>query len=223
MLDYLHAKYPAGGAKGPTILDMGTGNGHLLFRLCGVPDDEDGNDSDDGEAGDNDGVQSAITAPFKMTGIDYSPQSIDLCKKITSSNLEAHAGIDNIQWKQVDVLEAAQVQSLGLATWDVILDKGTLDAIALASSTASSATTPLATYIDHLGQLLSRKPHDASQRPPLLLITSCNFTSSELVSRITTHSKGSLKLLEVLPSKKPAFTFGGQQGETTCCVAFTSA
>ncbi|CAO1623689.1 unnamed protein product [Parajaminaea phylloscopi] len=214
MLEYLRKEYPSVSASasssGPSILDLGTGNGHLLFSLCGVRDEDEDDDDDEEDGG-------FIASPDRMCGVDYSPASIQLCKEIARS-AEAPAGVDvgKIQWKVLDALDPSSVASAG--QYDILLDKGTLDAIALASSQAGEGgngaiATPLEKYISNLA------PLSVPSKDTLLLITSCNFTAQELITRVQTASKGAWKHHETLPPKRE-FSFGGKKGSTTCCVAF---
>lgn len=204
MLDYLLQHYSSGSNPGPRIMDMGTGNGHLLFSLCGVTAEDE--DSDDEDAEERRVALKGITKPERLMGVDYSPASIDLCKSIaTAQEDEAAAGV---RWQTADVLDAAQVSSLGHGAWDILLDKGTLDAIAL------SSPTDLTTYISHLPLLLSTGG--------LLLVVTCNWTPEELIARVESGSKGGLKHKETLPPRK-VFRFGGKEGSTTRCVAFVKA
>lgn len=201
MLDYLRDHYPA--ASNPRIMDLGTGNGHLLFSLCGVRgEDEDSDDEEDEDVRERREALRSITTPERMLGVDYSPASIELCESIAKSQGEAAAGI---KWQTSDILNAAQVKSLGHAAWDILLDKGTLDAIAL------SSPSDLAAYIANLPILLSARG--------LLLLTSCNFTPEELITRVEAVTKGQLKHRETLPARK-VFRFGGKEGSTTRCIAF---
>lgn len=228
MLSYLRQHYPAlsypsTASLGPFILDLGTGNGHLLFSLCCVRDEKEEEEEDDDE--DEERKDSLIATPDRLCGVDYSSASIQLCQKIASAaTAPAGVNIGDIAWKVLDMLNCAAVSQVG--QFDILLDKGTFDAIALASCAVGvaeseekadshnwSQSTPLETYISNLAPLSAPSPDS------LLLITSCNFTAQELIARIHAASQGAWKHHETLPPKKE-FSFGGQKGSTTCCVAF---
>lgn len=151
MLEYLRSHYSASSSTSqPTILDVGTGNGHLLFSLCGVKDDED-EESDDDEDVDDDGEggqvakgKQLITPPDHMCGCDYSAASVQLCKDIAASvgqEGSALADVSKIHWEESDVLKEGGVEQLkemakrirgegrgegDEAGWDIVLDKGTV-------------------------------------------------------------------------------------------------
>ncbi|CAO1635135.1 unnamed protein product [Sympodiomycopsis kandeliae] len=217
MLEYLYDHYGTSDQE-PLILDVGSGNGHLLFRLCNIADEDDDEDDDENEF-------VSITPSSHMCGIDYSPSSIQLCQDIVreqSQSQEEDASLDvrNIHLKQCDVLDSVQVDDInslsssirkqGSIGWDIVLDKGTLDAIALTpTSTGDGDMTPLQRYIQSLEQL--------TRSGGLFLITSCNFTSQELIDKVT--KGGKFTHTETLPPKRQ-FQFGGVKGSTTVCVAF---
>ncbi|KAF2763911.1 S-adenosyl-L-methionine-dependent methyltransferase [Teratosphaeria nubilosa] len=110
------------------FLDLGTGNGHLLFALR--EEDDDGN-SWGGE----------------MIGVDYSETSIQLAKQIAAQKDAEH--IDFEQW---DLLAEPPGPWLKDG-FDVALDKGTFDAISLMSSSAE-ARHPCETYREKVVPLI---------------------------------------------------------------------
>lgn len=276
MLKWLYRRYNASSAAAaptprPTILDVGSGNGHLLFSLCGAGDESDDENDDEDDYSDeeeeDDGQGSAFrpaapapAKPFtdarRMCGVDYSPASIQLCRDIAAakSAVQEQAQVEeggedrgqydvsvkDIHWREGDLLQREEVRALnemasGLkdqraesagqpgtsGEWDIILDKGTLDAIALAASSPSAedAQTPLQKYISSLLSLL--QPGTG-----LLLITSCNFTAEELLRKFgSCQVQGQegrtlrFKHMETLPPRR-VFEFGGKKGSDTVCVAF---
>lgn len=105
MVDYLSEVLPltspddsASTPAPPRILDVGTGNGHLLFALV--------------EAGSPQTV---------LKGIDYSAPSIDLAKALGKSK-----EMEGVIFEVADLMDQEQVEALG--KWDVVCDKGTFDA-----------------------------------------------------------------------------------------------
>lgn len=133
----------------------GTGNGHLLFALAEM--------------------DPPLTEPKLMLGIDYSPSSIQL-----SQNIAKKRGppCSEIGFDVYDFLDAANIQRLKAIHeqgWDLICDKGTLDAIALSregNSSSDSQEDPVKRYASAVAQIC--KPGT------LFVITSCNFTEEEL-------------------------------------------
>jgi len=109
MVDWIVDHYPASTnpAESPSILEIGCGNGTLLFAVH--------------EAGYN---------PKKIHGIDYSENAISLAKSIASTKESEDAA--SIQFTVHDFLTEDLLKddkfSSGL---DLILDKGTFDAISL--------------------------------------------------------------------------------------------
>ena len=104
MVDWTLENVPA--ASGPQILEIGSGNGTLLFALC-----------------------DAGYAASHLTGLDYSPDAVKLARLI------AHArNGEEIAFHVCDFLRdpppaIGRPDASGL--WDLLLDKGTYDAIAL--------------------------------------------------------------------------------------------
>ncbi|BFZ63824.1 Protein-lysine N-methyltransferase efm4 [Saitoella coloradoensis] len=83
------------------ILDLGTGNGHLLFEL-----------------------EEAGYEPSTLFGVDYSPSSIALAKSIA-----AERGIEGIIFEERDI--TAELPPSEFGAYDFVVDKGTFDAISL--------------------------------------------------------------------------------------------
>lgn len=157
-----------------TCIDLGTGNGHLLFRLR------------------DEGFQ------WNLCGLDYSHGSVDLAKSIAQQR-----GCNDIRFKVSDFMK-----DFTLDKADLILDKGTFDAISLCDVTTSDGKRLFETYASAVVRLMKASS--------LLLITSCNWTQEELIKWMT------MEHLLVYDShvKRPKFTFGGASGTTVATVAF---
>lgn len=114
------------------ILEIGSGNGTLLFALL--------------EAG---------YSPSRLSGIDYSPDALTLASSIAKTR----AGGDSITFSACDFLQGeplllphmTQGQSSGV--WDLLLDKGTYDAIALGQKD-EQGKSPAARYPERVARLL---------------------------------------------------------------------
>lgn len=149
-----------------SILDLGTGNGHILFAL----------------------LEAEIEPPLEaqlMKGVDYSQASIDLSRSIAQAREEERC--KEVQFEVSDLLDAEQVDQLKKSSstssegWDLVCDKGTYDAIAL-SSQPINGTLPVELYAQAVKALT---------RPGgTFLITSCNFTEAELVSKFASETGG---------------------------------
>lgn len=166
------------------VLDLGTGNGQLLFSLSEELDE--------------------IETKYEMMGIDYSADSVQLAQEVGKNQ---YSGLP-ISFKQVDLFADEEFFT---NKFHIILDKGTLDAIALNQE-------PLPEFEDRIGMdVYASRVEKLMNTGSVLLITSCNFTEEELIRIITTNS-----LLTVWDKiKYPSFEFGGVKGSTVCSVAFT--
>lgn len=95
----------------PYVLDLGTGNGHLLFAML-----------ESEEMPPN-----ALDAP-RMLGVDYSPASIQLARAIGAKRGGACA---SVKFEEADLRDADRLAALrnvahrGLG-WDLVCDKGTV-------------------------------------------------------------------------------------------------
>jgi SAM-dependent methyltransferase len=164
---------------GARFLDLGTGNGHLLFALredewCG-----------------------------EMVGVDYSAQSVRLAGEIRDSKGEDHSDV---------VLEEWDILNQGPGAWlndgfDVVLDKGTFDAICLSQDTDAQGRRICEGYRERVEPLV--KPGGR------FLITSCNWTEEELRAWF---DGGQFRFAGKV--KYPSFTFGGQTGSSVVTLCF---
>lgn len=167
-----------------TILDLGTGNGRLLFSVR--------------EAGFEN----------KLTGLDYSAQAVEFSRKIAETE-----NIKEVEFRHADFLENDDWNP-EKQLWDVVLDKGTLDAIALgtkmygADEDEGKGRTGVQQYALRVPEFV--KPGG------MVLITSCNFTEAELISCMT--ASGQLTAWKSI--EYPTFEFGGAKGQTVCSIAF---
>jgi SAM-dependent methyltransferase len=120
-----------------TILEVGSGNGTLLFALldAGYP-------------------------PESLCGIDYSLGSIKL-----ASSIAATRGGDTISFHLCDFLtqDPPTLPSMSsgstLDAWDLILDKGTFDAIALMEKDPETGKAPVDGYPSKIARLLKPGGH----------------------------------------------------------------
>ena len=238
-----------------SFLDLGTGNGHLLFDIR---------------------EQSRFRGP--MVGVDYSEESVRLAnemlcvkrrrsrrrkersssrgrkpvdavaeKKADDEKNQRHredlyAGIRFEKWDILsgDGMPASSSSSssssssclldasddvAGDDAFDVLLDKGTFDAISLDPALHNSSSTSSATrssnsrdgetsslgemYVDRLTPLMKRDTG-------MLIVTSCNWTEKELCLWFARSG-----LLEpVAGIAYPTFTFAGKKGQTISSVVF---
>jgi SAM-dependent methyltransferase len=199
-----------------SVLDLGTGNGSSLLTLR---------------------LQGAYHG--YMVGVDYSAQSIELARKLSKHYSDsryttelsvplpdAEYACDKIRFEVLDILHddprkhawwpASSKDSSSVSDgFDLVLDKGTFDAISLSSDT-----------IDINGEVM--RVHEAFPRIAIslirprgfILITSCNWTEEEVVRWFTTGKDvaGELEVFDRI--SYPVFEFGGHRGQGVASVCF---
>lgn len=155
-----------------------------------------------------------------MLGVDYSAQSVALAKNIAESRKEDEeeesTPINFLEWDLLNGPSDKDNASSPLSytpspsrLFDIILDKGTFDAISL-STTTSEQQHPCEIYRRRLLQLLSSGG--------IFLITSCNWTEPELRAWFADDADGELSVVGRVDY--PTFTFGGVKGQTISTLCF---
>lgn len=172
---------------------MGTGNGHFLLRLRGFDGDEDGEEDGGGEkwAG-------------RMLGVDYSAQSVEFARRIAASE-----GVE-VEFAYFDLMTDSPASILThdqAGGWDVVLDKGTFDAISLSEERDDRGRRLCEGYRERVVPLV--------REGGLLLVTSCNWTGEELRGWFAGAGLG-----VVGEVRYRSFVFGGAQGQTISSVCF---
>ncbi|ORY29309.1 hypothetical protein BCR39DRAFT_532226 [Naematelia encephala] len=177
------------------IMECGSGNGTLLLSFLTSP-------------------ASSGPQRFHLTGIDYSPAAAVLARGVEAKRREEIPDeLDDddevmneveCDWRTEDLLR----KDFDGETWDLVLDKGTWDALCL-SDERIDGKTPSVLYPERVAKLV---------RPGgFFFITSCNFTVDEVKQRWGRSDLGFV-FHSSIPHK--TFTFGGKQGQTTSTVAF---
>lgn len=157
----------------PFIVEIGSGNGNLLFSLL-----------EEGYAANH------------MAGVDYSPDAIRLSRSIA----QAKSG-EGITFEVSDFLNDPLLKLDGMHEqgWDLVLDKGTYDAIALAEKD-ETGKKPCDAYPSRIAAVV--KPngyflitcefqsivHSSIVDSEYLL--ACNFTYDELLRNFASQSTG---------------------------------
>lgn len=126
-----------------------------------------------------------------LTGVDYSQQALELARRIAAKEGCA------IEYRAFNIVRDAVQQQ-----YDVVLDKGTFDAICLHHSDLR------ANYLAAVQQL--------TRQGGVFGITSCNFTEQEICALFALHGFALHTRVQY-----PTYSFGGQQGSTVCTVFFT--
>lgn len=196
---------PAGAPAPPALdrsttsfLDLGCGNGSLLFAL-----------REEGWRG-------------RCLGVDYSAESVALARQIAASG--AVAGDDEVEFAEWDVLRgdygAVLPGEQGTAQeqpgWDVVHDKGTFDAVSLSDEADARGRRVSEGYKARVLRLV---------RPGgLFLVTSCNWTEAELEGWFGEGSAevegGGGSFVRVGRVEYPSFSFGGVKGQTISTLCF---
>lgn len=175
-----------------SIIDLGTGNGHLLFQLQEDLEEE----------------CEVNNLEINFEGIDYSPDSVKFAKSI-----QKRKELQNFKFEQADLLaKENEYLSRNAEKFDILLDKGTLDAIALNNE-------PMSDFDGKIGlEIYSSQISKIMKHNSIFLITSCNFTEDELIKIITENNTNKLKVWNKINYK--TFQFGGVNGSTICSIAF---
>ncbi|KAG6819524.1 hypothetical protein H0H93_011027 [Arthromyces matolae] len=168
----------------PSTVEIGTGNGTLLFALA-----------DEGYAISH------------LSGTDYSHGAVELARKIAVKHDQDIAfNVSDFLREDPPLLPHMKPAEDGV--WDLVLDKGTFDAIAL-SEKDEDGKSPASKYPGRVSEIL--KPGGC------FLITSCNFTEEELQALF---SSSSTRLMYHSRIEHPTFEFGGKKGSIVSSVAF---
>nr|XP_026498216.1 EEF1A lysine methyltransferase 2 [Vanessa tameamea] len=130
-----------------------------------------------------------------LLGIDYCPEAIILAEKVAKSEFP------DLKFQVFDITRD-DVNILG-RKFGVVHDKGTYDAISLNPENPKEHRQK---YIEKMVDMLDENG--------MFIITSCNWTESELI----TQFQDKLKLKQVLPT--PQFKFGGKVGSVVSSVVF---
>lgn len=185
-----------------SFLDVGTGNGHLLFELI--------------EEGEYDGGD--------MVGIDYSTKAVALASKIAEERgLAEKAKFYVSDCIKDDLTFAEWIPKTGMEKgFDVVLDKGTFDAISLSDELLEDGSGR------RIYEGYSENIVGVIKKGGLLVVTSCNWTEEELKKKLLV-AKGSIspklrgsgidesRVTDLEYHGRisyPSFSFGGKQGQT---------
>jgi EEF1A lysine methyltransferase 2 len=175
-----------------SFLDLGCGNGSLLFAL-----------RQEGWRG-------------RCLGVDYSGESVALARQIAGSGAVAGDAGDEVEFSEWDVLRGPYDAVLGQHEqgWDVVHDKGTFDAVSLSDEADAYGQRISEGYKARVMRLL--RPGG------LFLVTSCNWTEAELEGWFGEGSpdvEGG-RFVRVGRVEYPSFSFGGIKGQTISTLCF---
>jgi EEF1A lysine methyltransferase 2 len=157
-----------------------------------------------------------------MVGLDYSKPSIQLAQELVKSQRSCQ----DIKFEVMDIIrDDPRKQSWWLeGGFDLVLDKGTFDAISLSDEVVhSSASHPPQTdqALARIHTLYPSRALGMVKPGGFLLVTSCNWTQDELINWFTTCETGSDNGISTWKTVEyPKFRFGGQEGQGVCTVCF---
>ncbi|KAL4923676.1 putative S-adenosylmethionine-dependent methyltransferase [Aspergillus undulatus] len=222
----------------PTILDLGTGNGSMLALLRkrgGFAGDMVGVDYSGKsvelarELQDRRGHEAYQTDPEDEDESDFEEENEN---EQDDDGAESVDEWDPILFSEWDILSPSTPSDLQnkAVSWfpydkggfDIVLDKGTFDAVSLMAEKSETERYP-----GIAGGLV--------RRGGFLVVTSCNWTEEEVVRWFTgarlvgvdakaedegENSNGNGKLVVWGRVQYPRFRFGGQEGQGVCTVCF---
>ena len=177
------------GSTPSRFLDLGTGNGHMLFELR-EPDD------------------TGLSWNGELVGVDYSEASVQLARRIAEQkHNDHHLDTKQIRFERWNLLQEHPGDWLADG-FDVVLDKGTFDAISLMDYDK---------FMDHPCEVYRKKVTPLIKPGGFLFVTSCNWTKQELLQWLVLDDGG---LMYYDEAKYPTFSFGGKTGQTTVTIIF---
>lgn len=157
-----------------------------------------------------------------MVGVDYSRGSVELARALhRPAPGSGSTPEQSIRFEEWDILNAEPGDWFPEHGFDIVLDKGTFDAVSLSDEG------------DGVKRVCERYPRIAAglvRRGGFLVVTSCNWTETELVrwflpgspgAGAVTSAGGDTGVLEVWGRVEyPVFKFGGMEGQGVCTVCF---
>ena len=189
VLDFLSSEASSLGLNSAsnTFLDLGCGNGSMLFALR----------------------EEEWKGP--MVGVDYAAECLELARSVAAGK-GLGSGEGEVRFEVWDVLRdavpvAAESGWMPEGGFDVVLDKGTFDAISLSAELDAHGRRVCEGYKERVEGLV--------RRGGVLLVTSCNWTEEELEKWLT---GGDLDVVGRV--QYPSFSFGGRKGQTISTVCF---
>lgn len=174
--------------------------GHSAYWSGSEDDAEDEDEEEDGDGNGEHGTALISPEPiqFEVWDILSSNGLLSPSGKKVTTDPEATGEI--LSWFPYDQ-----------GGFDIVLDKGTFDAISLADD--AEETRVCERYPDIVRQLL--------RAGGFLVVTSCNWTEEELVKWFTRSGAGEGDRLSVWGRVEyPRFRFGGMEGQGVCTVCF---
>lgn len=171
----------------------------MLFSLLGTSDESD-SDGDE---------QTSNWRDSEMVGVDYSASSIELARQISASQCLQSRSL--LRFETWDLLNDPPFPSWLQNGFDIVLDKGTFDAISL---------MPAPPGLEHPCHVYRSKVLPLLMPRGFLMITSCNWTKPELLNWFDPEEDGGCGFEFFDEASYPTFMFGGQKGQSVVTVVF---
>ena len=175
-----------------------------MFRLREGDDDGDDEEEEGGEEGEN---AEGKGWNGRMLGVDYSQKSIEFAQRIAADKVDGRRDVEFLHWDIMTSPPTPILSPPNTTGWDVVLDKGTFDAISLSEEVDEQGRRICEGYKDKVVPLM--------RKGGILLVTSCNWTEEELEGWFV---GGELERVGGIGYK--SFSFGGRKGQTVCSVCF---
>lgn len=145
----------------------------------------------------------------RMLGVDYSAASVELANKIAVKKGLGATAPWEVEFRVWDILKGGGLEDLKQSGgFDVVLDKGTFDAVSLGDEVDERGRRLCEGYRERVEGLVKGNGGR-------LLVTSCNWTEEEL--------RGWFEGGELVFEGRieyPRFSFGGQTGQSVSSVCF---
>lgn len=200
IVDWLLKRLNSAGAnKSSTridVIDIGCGNSFLLCSLV--------------EKFRRDLGALSDQPSLRALGIDYSANSVNLSTKIVQDRQLS----EYIELRECDFLNQAQVSSIAATRrFDVIIDKGTYDAICLLHGQSDE-------NLKQTKEAYLRSVRALGKTGTVYILASCNHTQDELTQLIefSEDFEGNSKLIDKIET--PSIEFGGKSGSQVTCLIY---
>ncbi len=143
-----------------------------------------------------------------LTGIDYSENAVKLGEALFIKHETLQP---NVCFRTVDFLSLMDGE---LSTFDLLLDKGTFDAISLMPTEDATAESRTKHIYDLANKFKTSLSKLWAGRQSRFIITSCNFTRPELEGFFGPEFRVCHQI------EHPSFSFAGASGQTVTTLVF---
>lgn len=161
-----------------------------------------------------------------MVGVDYVEEAVELARIITeveqldvrkTSILGEDGEVDRLEIQKPefytwDIMTQEPGEWMPHGGFDVVLDKGTFDAISLSSATLPGKNK-------RIFEAYPSKVETLVKRDGILLVASCNWTADELKTWFEAGTYGNLICVGKVEGFR-TFKFAGKEGGGVCCLCF---